>query len=181
MTLGKWKQQLGFDAQMSYSWLGCVHSFVHSFTLLIQCGTVLEHFPAAEIVKMLGTKKEKTKIKHEICLLGACDLVRKKKVSHTMWNTPCMLSHVWLYAVPWTEVCQVPLSMQFNGKNTGMGHHFLLKGTFQTQGSNQSLLHLLHWQACSLPLGLIWEAETHHNGNNKHISWYRVKYPLHSS
>ena len=31
-----------------------------------------------------------------------------------MWNTPCMLSHVWLYAVPWTEVRQVPLSMEFS-------------------------------------------------------------------
>ena len=30
-----------------------------------------------------------------------------------------------------------------------MGHHFLLQGIFLTQGSN---LHLLHWQADSLPL-----------------------------
>ena len=31
----------------------------------------------------------------------------------------------------------------------GVGCHFLLQGIFQTQGSN---LHLLHWQADSLPL-----------------------------
>ena len=31
-----------------------------------------------------------------------------------------------------------------------MGYHFLLQGIFLTQGSN---LHLLHWQANSLPLG----------------------------
>ena len=34
-------------------------------------------------------------------------------------------------------------------KNTGVGCHFLLQGTLPTQESN---LHLLHWQADSLPL-----------------------------
>ena len=38
------------------------------------------------------------------------------------------------------------------GKNTGVGCHFLLQGTFPTQGSNPSLLGLLHWQVGSLPL-----------------------------
>ena len=38
------------------------------------------------------------------------------------------------------------------GKNTGVGSHALLQGIFLTQGSNLRLLHLLHWQAGSLPL-----------------------------
>ena len=38
------------------------------------------------------------------------------------------------------------------GKNTGVGCHFLLQGIFWTQGSNLSLLSLLHWQTGSLPL-----------------------------
>ena len=38
------------------------------------------------------------------------------------------------------------------GLNSGMGCHALLQGIFPTQGSNPSLLHLLHWQASSLPL-----------------------------
>ena len=33
-----------------------------------------------------------------------------------------------------------------------MSCHFLLQGIFRIQGSNQHLLHLLHWQADSLPL-----------------------------
>ena len=33
-----------------------------------------------------------------------------------------------------------------------MDCHALLQGIFQTQGWKPSLLHLLHWQACSLPL-----------------------------
>ena len=39
--------------------------------------------------------------------------------------------------------------LDFTGKNTGMGCHFLLEGIFLTQGSNP---RLLHWQAGSLPL-----------------------------
>ena len=38
------------------------------------------------------------------------------------------------------------------GKKTGVGCHALLPGIFLTQGSNLSLLCLLHWQANSLPL-----------------------------
>ena len=37
-------------------------------------------------------------------------------------------------------------------KNPGAGCHFLLQRIFPTQGLNPSLLHLLHWQADSLPL-----------------------------
>ena len=40
----------------------------------------------------------------------------------------------------------------FPGKNTGAGCYFLLQGILSTQGSNLHLLHLLHWQADSLPL-----------------------------
>ena len=36
----------------------------------------------------------------------------------------------------------------FSGKSTGVGCYFLLRGIFPTQGSN---LHLLRWQADSLP------------------------------
>ena len=61
-------------------------------------------------------------------------------------------SHVQLFTIPWTVACQAPLSMDFPGKNTGVGCHFLLQGVFPTQGSNPHLLCLLHWQVDSLPL-----------------------------
>ena len=62
----------------------------------------------------------------------------------------CVLSHVWLFVTPWTVVLQAPLSMGFSpGKNSGVDCHFLLQGVFPTQGWS---LHLLHWQADSLPL-----------------------------
>ena len=50
---------------------------------------------------------------------------------------------------PWTVAPQVPLSMDFPGKNTGVGCHFLLQGIFPTQVSK---LDLLHWQVNSLSL-----------------------------
>ena len=61
-------------------------------------------------------------------------------------------NRVQLFVTPWTEAHQAPLSMDFPGKNTGMGCHFLLQEVFPTQGLNLCLLHLLHWQADSLPL-----------------------------
>ena len=39
-----------------------------------------------------------------------------------------VLSHVQLFATPWTEACQAPLSVDSPGKNTGVGCHSLLQG-----------------------------------------------------
>ena len=51
------------------------------------------------------------------------------------------LSLVQLFAIPWTTACEVPPSMGFPGKSTGVGCHFLLQGIFLTQGLNTGLLH----------------------------------------
>ena len=61
----------------------------------------------------------------------------------------CVISHVWLFAVPWTVATELLCPWDFPGKNTGHCCHFLLQGIFLTQGSN---LHLLYWQGDSLPL-----------------------------
>ena len=67
-----------------------------------------------------------------------------------------VLSHVWFFAILWTVAHIRPLCpWDSPGKNTGAGCHFLLQGIFQTQGSNWSLLHLLHWQMYSLPLSYL--------------------------
>ena len=44
------------------------------------------------------------------------------------------LSRVQLFATSWTVAHQAPPSMNFPGKNTGVGCHFLLQGIFPTQG-----------------------------------------------
>ena len=52
-------------------------------------------------------------------------------------------------ATPWTAAHQTPISMEFPGKTSRVGFHFLLQGIFLTQGSNPCLLH---WQVDPLPL-----------------------------
>ena len=63
------------------------------------------------------------------------------------------LSHVRLFATPWTTRLLHPWDSP--GKNTGVGYCFLLQGIFLTQELNPSLLHLPYWQADSLPLNLL--------------------------
>ena len=59
-----------------------------------------------------------------------------------------LLSHVRLFVTLWTVAHQTPLSMESPRQEFWSGY-FLLQGVFPTQGSN---LHLLPWQAYSLPL-----------------------------
>ena len=49
-----------------------------------------------------------------------------------------VLNHIWLFATPWTEARQIPLSMGLwdPSKNNGVGCHFLLQGIFLIQDSN---------------------------------------------
>ena len=65
----------------------------------------------------------------------------------------CSLTCVQLFAIPW-NYSPPGSSIQgiIQGKNIGVGCHFFLQGIFLTQGSNLHLLHLLRWQADSLPL-----------------------------
>ena len=48
------------------------------------------------------------------------------------------LTPVLFFATTWTVAMRLP--------------HFILQGIFMTQGWNPHVLHLLHWQADSLPL-----------------------------
>ena len=59
----------------------------------------------------------------------------------------CMLSrfsHVWLFATLWTVARQAPLSMGFSRQEYWSGLPFPPLGIFLIQGSNSSLLCLLH-------------------------------------
>ena len=60
------------------------------------------------------------------------------------------LSHVQLFATPWTAACQAPRSMGFSKQEYWSGCHFLLEGIFLIQGLNLFLLQFLHLQAGSL-------------------------------
>ena len=54
-----------------------------------------------------------------------------------------------VFAIPWIITHQVPLFMGFPGNSTGVGCHFLFKGTFPTQELNPGLLCFLHWEVDS--------------------------------
>ena len=64
-----------------------------------------------------------------------------------------MLSHVQLFATPWTVACQAPLSMEFSRQEYWSGSHFPLQGIFPTQGSNPSFLHCRQILYCLSCLG----------------------------
>ena len=68
---------------------------------------------------------------------------------------PCATSLQWCPTLCDSLNCSQPGASVHGdspGKNTGVGCHGLLQDIFPTQGSNPSLLCLLHWQAGSLPL-----------------------------
>ena len=60
-----------------------------------------------------------------------------------------MLSRVWLFATPCTVACQAPLSMEFSRQEHWSRLPFPPLRDLLGPGS---VLHLLHWQADSLPL-----------------------------
>ena len=62
-----------------------------------------------------------------------------------------LLTHVRLFCNPHgLQPTRLLCPWNFPSKNTEVGCHFLFQGIFPTQGWN---LHLLHWQADSLPPG----------------------------
>ena len=61
-------------------------------------------------------------------------------------------SHVWLSATPWTVAHQAPLFLGVSKQEYWSGLPFPPPGDRRDPGMNPGLLHLLHWQASSLPL-----------------------------
>ena len=52
-----------------------------------------------------------------------------------------LVSHVWLFVIPWTVACQAPLSMNFSRQEYWSGLPFPSPGDFPTLGWNPGLLH----------------------------------------
>ena len=91
----------------------------------------------------------------------------------------CERSHVGLFVTLWTVARQAPLSVGFFRQEYcyGVGCYFHLQEIFPAQGSNPTLLSLLHWQADSLPLhhlgspwlGVLWINSLW--GSRTELSW----------
>ena len=71
----------------------------------------------------------------------------------TAFTIHFVLSHVWLFVAPWTAACQTLLSVGFSSQEYWHEVPFPPPGHLPDPGiESMSLLHLLHWQAGSLPL-----------------------------
>ena len=66
--------------------------------------------------------------------------------------TCCLWCGLRLFATPWAVARQAPLSMGFSRPEYWRGLLCPPPGDFPDPGTNLCLLHLLHWQAGSLPL-----------------------------
>ena len=72
--------------------------------------------------------------------------------ANSLQSCPTLCGHVhWTYGLSILQWTDCPFSRQeycqnSPGRNTRVDCHFLLQGTFPTQGSNPDLLCLLHWQ-----------------------------------
>ena len=86
----------------------------------------------------------------------------------------CVLSHVRLFATPWTVARQAPLSMGFPRQEYWSGLPCPSPGVFPTQGQKPGYLGLLHWH--SLPLCHLGSPEMWHifmeNKTNKNLRWF---------
>ena len=63
-----------------------------------------------------------------------------------------LLSHVQVFETPWTTACQALLSMEFSRQEFCSELSFPPPGDLPDPGMEPTYLHLLHWQADSLPL-----------------------------
>ena len=61
--------------------------------------------------------------------------------SHNPLSGKKLLSSVWLFAAPWTVPARLFCPWNSPGKNSGVGCHPLLQGTFPTQGLKPGLLN----------------------------------------
>ena len=120
---------------------------VNPFTQTVRLCSHLssEYFPSADLLRPMSVSSW-VFYKHvqQIISMHAMPSWSRRHVN--------MLCHIQLFVTLWTVAHQAPRSIECPGRNTGVGCHALLQGIFPTQGSHLGLLHLLHWQAGSLPL-----------------------------
>ena len=93
-------------------------------------------------------------LKHKSDHLSLCSNSFNGSSKSLLWPTcvyacSVMFGSLWLHGL---QPARLLCPWDSPGKNTGRGCHFPLQEIFQAQGSNPSLLCLLHWQVGSLPL-----------------------------
>ena len=115
------------------------------------------------IGKCLKTSKFYTVLK--IPTLGRQWSLLSFRKSRIRWLLTWSLSHVRLFATPWTIQ-----SMEFSRSEYWVGSLFLLRGIFPTQGSNPGLLH---WRQILYQLS--------HQGSPRILEWVAMPFSRGSS
>ena len=81
-----------------------------------------------------------------------CKMRQSADGDQTVFGLACVLSHIQLFATPWTVACQAPLSMEISQARILEWVAIPTPGDLPDPGSNPHLFCLLHWLADSLPL-----------------------------
>ena len=95
----------------------------------------------AQWVIVHRVSKRRTRVK-QLSMHAHTWCLQLSSFSKLLWVfvVPQSLSHIRLCDHK-DLACQAPLSLDFPGKNAGVGCHFLLQGIFPSHGSNLGLLH----------------------------------------
>ena len=98
-----------------------------------------------------------------------------------------VLSHVRLFATPWTVARWAPLSVGFPKQESRSGLPFPSPGDLPHPGSNQDLLCLLNWRTDSFPLSHPGSPGWSYRLNiwiylvtQSRLSWYKPKFSFKS-
>ena len=78
------------------------------------------------------------------------NLLQGEKAHYNSLLCVCVLSRIWHFVTPWTVARQAPVSVEFSLAR--ILQQVAVSHSLRTQGLNQFLLCLLHWQVDSLPL-----------------------------
>ena len=84
----------------------------------------------------------------------------------------CVCAQLCLFAALWTVACQTPLSMGFSRREYWNVFAISSSRNLPTQGSNQRLLCLLHWQAGSLLLSHLGSPKVLYSLPKKKKHWF---------
>ena len=89
--------------------------------------------------------------------------------SYCVFSRECaqLLSRVRLFVTPWTVSHQTPLSMGFNGKNTGVGYHLLLLTSHQITIVAPCLIYIMNLLLKMMKPSIY------------HSSWILLRFPMH--
>ena len=157
--------------RQKWEWLPLTHCFfTYSFHDPELCwnGSKQEWFPPEDKIIPSGDGEDHSTDEEWVItitkeILRCCQTVwtGSTRTLESLWRACRISTCTFAQSCPtlWASTDHSPPSSSVRGisqgKNTGVGHHFLLQVILLTQGSNSHLCLVLHWQVDCLPLALL--------------------------